>query len=539
MSLWILLSCALVGMGIVFLLIPPALGSRCVRGLLQRGQDPHHTHRQPIPRVGGVALAAAFIGVEAFIAIAWPEQRVKTPGRAVVLLSCLAMFALGLWDDLKPLGAKRKLLVQIVIAVGVCAFGIGIQKFKVPFTLTVIDLGGWGVLLTILWLVGMTNLINLIDGLDGVAGGICLMLMGLLAYVGHDSGSFECLVSGMAGALLGFLWFNFPPARVYLGDGGAYFLGFQIGLFAIIDSHKGTVLVALAAPLFVLALPMLDTALAILRRGLRGMPIFRADRRHLHHHLLQMGLSRRRVVLYFYGLTLVFLAMAFAAYWSRGNLIPVLLGLAMLLLLLCARKLRFSRGWFSVGRVVCDSLQMREEVQYTLTLMRWLELEGGRRNSVEELWSDFLLAAQRLGYSSIRMTLADGERVWQGANGPTHSHSLVEALQGGRLGRLELMAPTCERDGLPIQGTQCCERSCCPCAADERVFAIVSELLVGGWLQAARKMVNGNQAPLQFASRRATSSRLFGSRSSPITAAPARTPVAGRGPAADRRGATV
>ena len=190
----------------------------------------------------------------------------------------------------------------------------------------------------------MTNLINLIDGVDGLAGGICLMLMGLLAYVGHDSGSFECLASGMAGALLGFLWFNFPPARIYLGDSGAYFLGFQIGLFAILNSHKGTVFAALVAPLFVLALPILDTALAILRRGLRGLPIFRPDRRHLHHHLLDMGLSRRKVVLYFYAVTLVFLAMGFAAYWSRGHLIPVLLGVGTLILLLCAGRLQFQPG---------------------------------------------------------------------------------------------------------------------------------------------------------------------------------------------------
>ena len=86
----------------------------------------------------------------------------------------------------------------------VCAFGLGIQKFKIPFTATIIDLGGWGVLITVFWLVGMTNLINLIDGVDGLAGGICLMLMALLAYVGHQSGSFELLVSGMAGALLAF-----------------------------------------------------------------------------------------------------------------------------------------------------------------------------------------------------------------------------------------------------------------------------------------------------------------------------------------------
>src|SRR5262249_36561786 len=148
------------------------------------------------------------------------EHQARVPGREVMVLTSLLMFGLGFWDDLRPLGARRKLLGQILIASIVCCFGIGIQSFKIPFTGTVIDLGGWGILLTIAWLVGMTNLINLIDGVDGLAGGICLMLMALLAYVGHKSGTFELLTTGMAGALLGFLWFNFPPARIYMGDGG-------------------------------------------------------------------------------------------------------------------------------------------------------------------------------------------------------------------------------------------------------------------------------------------------------------------------------
>jgi hypothetical protein len=342
----------------------------------------------------------------------------------------------------------------------------------------------------------------------------------------------------MAGALIGFLWFNFPPARVYLGDSGAYFLGFQIGLFALINSHKGTVLVAMVAPLFVLALPILDTSLAILRRGLRGLPIFRADKRHLHHHLLQMGLSRRRVVFYFYGVTLLFLAMAFAAYWSRGHLIPVLLGVGTLLLLLCAGRLHFSRSWFAVGRVVGDSLQMREEVQYTLALMRWLELEGGRHSSAEELWSDLVFAAQRLGYTSVKLSLADGERVWAGSIGCSRTHSVVESLEGGRLGSLELKAPACETGAVLVPGTQPCERSFCPCVADQQVFEIVSELLAEGWIKAVRKLENGDQAPLRFDTRRASPSRLSRRRSSLFAAAPARVPQASR-KAADSLGSAA
>ncbi len=405
------------------------------------------------------------------------------------------------------------------------------QQFKIPFTATVIDLGGWGVLLTVLWLVGMTNLINLIDGVDGLAGGICLMLMALLAYVGHQSGSFALLVSGMAGALLGFLWFNFPPARIYLGDGGAYFLGFQIGLFAILSSHKGTVFAALVAPLFVLALPIVDTALAILRRGLRGLPIFRPDRRHIHHHLLDMGMSRRKVVLYFYAVTLLFLGMGFAAFWSRGHLIPVLLGLMTLILLLCAGKLRFSRHWFAVGRVVGNSLEMRQEIHYALTLMRWLALEGGRRQSAEELWSDLVFAAQRLGYTSVKLTLADGQKVWEQANGCHPIRSVVQVVQGGRFGTLEFTAPSCKTVDDQVQRRQECQRSFCPCVADARVFEIVSELLAEGWGEGVSKLNNGDRAPVRFDTKRAAPKNGLPRRSSgPVVPAP--EPPAGHNPAA-------
>src|SRR5205809_1102673 len=312
----------------------------------------------------------------------------------LVGVACLAMFGLGLWDDLRPIVAKRKLLGQVLIASIVCCFGIGIMSFKIPFSGQIISLGSWGVLLTILWLVSMTNLINLIDGVDGLAGGICLMLMALLAYVGHQNGNFELLASGMAGALLGFLWFNFPPARIYLGDGGAYFLGFQIGLLALLSSHKGTVAAALVAPLFVLALPIVDMLLVIMRRGLRGLPLFRPDRQHIHHRLLAMGFSRKKAVLSIYALTLVFLLMGFLAFVSEGQLIPGLLGITALILLLCAGKLTFSREWFAVGRVLGNSLEMRQEIQYALSLTNWLGLEGVRHGSLETLWPHLVFVAE-------------------------------------------------------------------------------------------------------------------------------------------------
>jgi len=170
---------ALLGMSAVFLLEPPVISYARRKLFFQRSSELHHTHKTPVPRLGGVALAAAFIIIE-LVTLLFPEQH-KWQERMVLAGSSLGMFGLGFWDDLRPLGAKRKLLVQVLIASVVCCFGIGITSFKIPFSDQVVELGSWGVLLTIFWLVSMTNLINLIDGVDGLAGGICFMLMALLA----------------------------------------------------------------------------------------------------------------------------------------------------------------------------------------------------------------------------------------------------------------------------------------------------------------------------------------------------------------------
>src|ERR1035437_6344169 len=189
--------------------------------------------------------------------------------------------------------------------------------------------------------------------------------------------------------------------------------------------------------------------------------------------------------------------MGFAAYWSRGRLIPVLLGAATLILLLCAGKLRFSRDWYAVGQIV-GNLDMRQEIHYALTLTHWLVLEGGRRDSVEEFWSDLVFAAQRLGDCSVRLALADGQRRWDQTNACGSAHSVVQVLQAGRLGTLELKAPAGEIGTLPHQRTQPCERSFRPRVSDERVFEIVSELLAEGWVKGVSKSSGAVAGPLRF-----------------------------------------
>jgi UDP-GlcNAc:undecaprenyl-phosphate GlcNAc-1-phosphate transferase len=483
----------LLGFTVVFALMPPIIRIARRGDLGRRITDLHHTHKGYVPRVGGLALAVAFLVTELFVALFFPSERAATPGRNVVVLSSLAIFALGFLDDLKPLGAKRKLGGQVLIALSVWVCGIGIEGFQLPFTDHHLQLHGWSALVTVLWLVGMTNLINLIDGIDGLAGGISLMLMGLLAYIGHQSGHFELLAAGMAGALLGFLRFNFPPARVYLGDGGAYFLGFQIGLFSLVNSHKGTIFAALVAPLFVLALPILDTTLAIVRRGLQGLPIFRPDRRHIHHRLMKLGFSRRQVVLWSYGFTLVFLAMGLTAFWSRGKLVPALLGLGVLLLLICAGHLRFSRDWFAVGRVVGNSLEMRQEIHYALSLTRWFGMEGRRCNSVQMLWDDLVFSARKLGFTALKLKLADSEKVWVDQTAaPTKT--FTHEVQGGRLGTLELgvaLTDTADTNGDPEDST-------------DKLYEILSELLAEGWTKAAAEWHGNASTALRFDSSATT-----------------------------------
>ncbi|HEY3854640.1 MAG TPA: MraY family glycosyltransferase [Verrucomicrobiae bacterium] len=490
----------LVGLATALLVVPVVLAVCRRAEKPRREQDLHHGQAAAVPRYGGLALAVAFIAVNAFLAFVHPTEGSSLILQPSILVCCLAMFLIGFLDDLKPLGARKKFLAQVVVATAVCFCGVGIQTFKVPFTGSIIQLGPWGALLTIVWLVGITNLINLIDGVDGLAGGIALMLMALLGYVGHETGNLQLLIAGMGGALLGFLCFNFPPARIYLGDGGAYFLGFQIALFAIEGSHKGEIMAALAAPLFVLVLPILDASLAILRRGLRGLPLFRPDRRHLHHHLLDTGLSHRKIVLIFYGATSLFLAMGMAAYWSRGNLVPVLLGLTVLVVLLGAGQFQFSRRWFAVGRMLDNSLKMRREIEYAVCLSRWLALEGSRGQGVEELWNLLAVIAERLGYTSMKLILADGERSWSRFTGPKSHESDTTRLYrhkllGGRCGVLELSSPCFDENG--IEGDSAVPSSrqrnwARPTITDQGLSETITELVAEGWIKATSNYINAN-----------------------------------------------
>ena len=444
------------------------------RKLGDRRPEAHHTHQAVIPRLGGIGLALAFaFAAGLFLAGGGPDScRTETKN---LLATALAMFVLGLWDDLRPIGARRKLVGQILIASIAFFLGISITKITVPFSHNVLDLGLWAWPMTVLWLVATTNLINLIDGVDGLAGGICLMLMILLVVVGGGS-CVAWIAAAMIGALLGFLWFNFPPARIYLGDGGAYFMGFLIGGLTIISSQKGTILAALIAPLFVLALPILDTTVAILRRGLQGLPLFRPDRRHIHHRLLSSGISRRRLVLGAYIFTAFFLFLGFAVFWSQGEQLAILLGFGALFILFAAGRLSFSREWFSVGHILGNSLGRRAEIQYALAQKRWLILEGSRCPDLASLGEDTAFVARKIGFATIRIRIGDDEKYWCFTETAADENCwhFRQTLPGRADCHIELTA-SATKPGAAHAPNQ---------IHDKNTFSILGELLAGGWAQA-------------------------------------------------------
>ncbi len=497
----LILSC-LAGAGVSVAVIALILRTQSRVAFPRRDAEFHHKIGGK-SRLGGLALAAAFaIVVLLFNGLnIWdPESSAPYP-RWKIAVAALAMFGLGFWDDLSPLGARRKFIGQMLIATAACWLGIEINKFQIPFTGHIIPLGLWAWPITVFWLVAMTNLINLIDGVDGLAGGICLMLMLLLTYVGAGVGAMSFIGAGMTGALLGFLWFNFPPARIYMGDGGAYFLGFLVGCMTIVSSQKGTIFAALTAPLFVLALPILDTSLAIVRRGAQGLPLFRPDRAHIHHRLLETGFSRRKVVVWIYGFTAIFLALGFVAFWWHGQHLAELFGIGMLIILLAAGQLNFSREWFAVGRTLGNSLTLRTEIQYALAQTRWLALEGTRCKNLENLCEDTAFIARKLGFAGMHVRLEYGGKTWQLLPADeNHDCRFCHPLPGHPGCSLELAVP-CPRAGArqtPLPAASplgSCATGC------NKSFRITGELLAEGWAKAVATWKKQNQLPVQFDAR--------------------------------------
>jgi UDP-GlcNAc:undecaprenyl-phosphate GlcNAc-1-phosphate transferase len=259
-----------------------------------------HIHLLPTPMLGGWALYLAFAG-----SVAWYLG--VSDWRVVGMLTLCGLTTLVFtYDDRFQMSPVVKLAIELGVGLlAVFVFGLNISFFTL-FGSHAIQLGILSYPLTLFWLLGMQNTINLLDGVDGLAAGVVAIVAGILAAAaiskGND-GNVVILSAALAGACLGFLIFNFHPAKIFMGDSGSHFLGLALGLLSIIGVAKVAVGFALAVPLLALAVPIADTAWAIIRRRRAGLSIAYADSQHIHHHLLDFGLTQPQTCLVFYGAT--------------------------------------------------------------------------------------------------------------------------------------------------------------------------------------------------------------------------------------------
>ena len=382
----------------VALLCTPWVIRLSERGVgLDYAHESRKKQERPIPRLGGMPI---MLSTALGLLVILTARPANAANWFPVLVGSLMMYGLGLWDDLKPVGARVKLAGQIITACVVFWMGLSIDKFSYPGSTGSIDLGAWSFPVTVFWLIAVPNIVNLIDGFDGLAGGLGLCMAVTLGIVGlhNDQVSMACYAFTMAGALLGFLVFNFPPAKIYLGDGGAYLIGFTIAALSLTSSNKGSVAKVLFVTMIALGVPILDTLFAVLRRVLRGYPLFHADDEHFHHKLERLGFSKRRILIGLYGICVVLSLVGLSVIWSQGSTLPIGIGLLFFLALGVLRYFHFLRTWEDVLRKLNSVLQRRSVVRYALLQAQVMEIEVERCESAEEFWPIFQHTLRRIGF---------------------------------------------------------------------------------------------------------------------------------------------
>jgi UDP-GlcNAc:undecaprenyl-phosphate GlcNAc-1-phosphate transferase len=283
-----------------------------------------HVHVRSVPRLGGIAISLACCApllalffVDSGVAISMRELPNQTAG---LLLGGLALCALGVVDDTRGLRPRHKLVVQTLVAIGAYLFGFRIESIQMPL-LGPLSMGVFALPVTVFWIVGVTNAVNLIDGLDGLAAGVVFFAAITNFVVGNIAHSVfvALLMAAVMGSLVGFLFYNFNPARIFMGDSGSYFLGYVLAVSSLAGaSQKASTTVSLLVPIVALGLPIFDTLFAMFRRMLERRPLFSPDRGHIHHRLLDMGITHRRAVMILYGVCVVLTVAAIGVSLGRS-----------------------------------------------------------------------------------------------------------------------------------------------------------------------------------------------------------------------------
>ncbi|ADD69524.1 Glycosyl transferase, family 4, conserved region [Denitrovibrio acetiphilus DSM 12809] len=268
-------------------------------------------HIDNIPLLGGLGIFAAYIIVILTIDSFSAKTYALIAANVIIIIT-------GMFDDVFSLNAPKKLIGQVAAAVVIILF----TDFR--FTISSFDYAFLSypmvnIAFTLLWVVGVTNALNLVDGMDGLAGGIAFMAFGAMSYAayskGYDFNAYVCM--GLMGATLGFLRYNIPPAKVFMGDTGSLFLGFNIAVMSIGTSHKSGTVLSVLIPIMFISLPLFDTMLAIVRRAMKGKNPMKADKEHLHHRLLSLEFSSVQTLMIFYSLSILLIAISIFSFQKQ------------------------------------------------------------------------------------------------------------------------------------------------------------------------------------------------------------------------------
>lgn len=399
-------------------------------GIVDLPDSTRKLHLRPIPRVGGIAVTAAFV-LTFGLWLLTPLKAVETVflGNlgliARIVPSVLLVFAVGLWDDIRGVSPWVKLGGQTIAALGAYLVGLRVDSLAG----SPVD-GIPSLALTVFWLLLCTNAFNLIDGMDGLAAGLGLIaaLTMLVNAVLQDNMSLALAVIALAGSLLGFLRYNLPPASIFLGDCGSMMIGFVLGCCGVAWSQKCVTLVGMLAPVMAVAVPLLDVTLSIGRRLVTGKPIFSADRRHIHHLLLDRGLTTKGAVLLLYGVTFAaaLLALGQSIFAGRFDSLAAILFLG--LIVLGIQSLRYNE--FETARRLLTSGAFQRMVASeiaTQQICRRLTASSGP----DEVWQVLISGLPSLGLSALNGRILGKDHTWSGHDQAENAWSVQLPLAGG------------------------------------------------------------------------------------------------------------
>lgn len=417
-----------------------------------------HLHTSPIPRLGGIAIFATFVLLYVAYRFAGSRGWIARPLNYDVfhvLLPAIGLFIVGLVDDFRGLKAKTKLLAEI--AGGCCLFysGLHFACFHwqgIPALLS----SGICLLTTVFWVVLVCNAINLIDGLDGLASGAALFSMATIftvALVEGRPGVAVCTLI-LGGAMLGFLIFNFSPASIFLGDSGSLFVGFMLSGFVLAEAQKQpTFTGAIAIPLISLAVPLTDTVLSVLRRFLSGHKLFGADREHIHHKLLELGLSQRQVVWILYGVSAACSVLSLSLLHPSHLIALPVIGIVLLLVFFGVRKLgyheleEFQRLWKRASQqkeVFARDIAVRKATAELRKLHNFDRVIQVLENCLKRDFDGFELVLDRHAFENQKMPWARPiQRVWRNGYEEKTTFTLeLSTPRRGLMGKLTCHRPT-------------------------------------------------------------------------------------------------